>query len=62
MKDGGEAMRAAKPDHIYLDHMGFGMGCCCLQVTFQVLPIFGHILPVIFLFNIELRSSYAALR
>ncbi|VDD93461.1 unnamed protein product [Enterobius vermicularis] len=35
MKDGGEAMRAAKPDHIYLDHMGFGMGCCCLQVTFQ---------------------------
>ncbi|GMT13059.1 hypothetical protein PFISCL1PPCAC_4356, partial [Pristionchus fissidentatus] len=26
---------AALPDHIYMDHMGFGMGCCCLQVTFQ---------------------------
>ncbi|KAH9814845.1 glutamate-cysteine ligase-domain-containing protein [Melampsora americana] len=22
-------------DHIYLDAMGFGMGCCCLQLTFQ---------------------------
>ncbi|KAG8722182.1 hypothetical protein FRC08_005931 [Ceratobasidium sp. 394] len=26
---------AAKPDHIYMDAMGFGMGCCCLQITFQ---------------------------
>ncbi|WFD26068.1 glutamate--cysteine ligase [Malassezia nana] len=26
---------AAKADHIYMDAMGFGMGCCCLQVTFQ---------------------------
>ncbi|KAF8326647.1 glutamate-cysteine ligase catalytic subunit [Cantharellus anzutake] len=26
---------AAKPNHIYLDAMGFGMGCCCLQVTLQ---------------------------
>ncbi|PVU87665.1 hypothetical protein BB559_001713 [Furculomyces boomerangus] len=26
---------AAKPDHIYMDAMGFGMGSCCLQVTFQ---------------------------
>lgn len=26
---------AALPDHVYLDAMGFGMGCCCLQVTFQ---------------------------
>ncbi|KAH7644615.1 glutamate-cysteine ligase-like protein [Dermatophagoides farinae] len=24
-----------KEDHIYMDAMGFGMGCCCLQVTFQ---------------------------
>eukprot|EP00050_Salpingoeca_kvevrii_P011264 m.13992 g.13992 ORF g.13992 m.13992 type:complete len:653 (-) comp3341_c0_seq1:2547-4505(-) len=30
-----EGAAAAKPDHIYLDAMGFGMGCCCLQVTFQ---------------------------
>eukprot|EP00002_Diphylleia_rotans_P027933 TRINITY_DN5626_c0_g1_i1.p1 TRINITY_DN5626_c0_g1~~TRINITY_DN5626_c0_g1_i1.p1 ORF type:complete len:629 (+),score=138.36 TRINITY_DN5626_c0_g1_i1:59-1945(+) len=22
-------------DHIYMDAMGFGMGCCCLQTTFQ---------------------------
>ena len=26
-------------DHIYLDAMGFGMGCCCLQVTFQAQSI-----------------------
>ncbi|BFZ62030.1 glutamate--cysteine ligase [Saitoella coloradoensis] len=26
---------AAKVDHIYMDSMGFGMGCCCLQITFQ---------------------------
>ncbi|KAJ6219832.1 hypothetical protein RDWZM_005644 [Blomia tropicalis] len=24
-----------KTDHVYMDAMGFGMGCCCLQVTFQ---------------------------
>ncbi|PVU93659.1 hypothetical protein BB561_003117 [Smittium simulii] len=30
---------AAKPDHIYMDAMGFGMGCCCLQVTFQASSI-----------------------
>lgn len=36
MGDDGQAMRNAKPDHIYMDAMGFGMGCCCLQVTFQV--------------------------
>ena len=26
---------AALQDHIYMDAMGFGMGCCCLQMTFQ---------------------------
>lgn len=26
-------------DHIYLDAMGFGMGCCCLQITFQAASI-----------------------
>ena len=30
-----ESDSASKADHIYLDAMGFGMGCCCLQVTFQ---------------------------
>jgi hypothetical protein len=30
---------AAKPDHIYMDSMGFGMGCCCLQITFQACNI-----------------------
>jgi len=30
-----EATKASKPDHIYMDCMGFGMGCCCLQLTFQ---------------------------
>ncbi|KAI5635345.1 glutamate-cysteine ligase domain-containing protein [Phthorimaea operculella] len=27
--------KAAKPDCVYMDAMGFGMGCCCLQLTFQ---------------------------
>ncbi|KAK9458272.1 glutamate-cysteine ligase-domain-containing protein [Dipodascopsis uninucleata] len=31
---------AAKPDHIYMDSMGFGMGCCCLQITFQATDIY----------------------
>lgn len=26
---------AVKEGHIYMDAMGFGMGCCCLQLTFQ---------------------------
>ncbi|KAI8455732.1 glutamate-cysteine ligase catalytic subunit [Phakopsora pachyrhizi] len=26
-------------DHIYLDAMGFGMGCCCLQITFQAFSV-----------------------
>ncbi|KAI9442582.1 glutamate-cysteine ligase catalytic subunit [Lactarius indigo] len=30
---------AALIDHIYMDAMGFGMGCCCLQVTFQCCDI-----------------------
>lgn len=30
-----EAIAAQKADHVYMDAMGFGMGCCCLQVTFQ---------------------------
>ncbi|KAH7718887.1 Glutamate--cysteine ligase catalytic subunit [Aphelenchoides avenae] len=34
-----EAKAAALPDHIYMDHMGFGMGLCCLQVTFQAVNV-----------------------
>lgn len=30
-----EAKLASKPGFIYMDSMGFGMGCSCLQVTFQ---------------------------
>lgn len=30
-----EAQKASKPGFIYMDSMGFGMGCSCLQVTFQ---------------------------
>ena len=29
----------AVDDRVYLDAMGFGMGCCCLQVTFQAQSI-----------------------
>ncbi|XP_071506165.1 glutamate--cysteine ligase catalytic subunit-like [Diadema antillarum] len=35
----GESARAAKEDHIYMDCMGFGMGNCCLQTTFQACNI-----------------------
>ncbi|XP_048863260.1 glutamate--cysteine ligase catalytic subunit [Brienomyrus brachyistius] len=38
-EDDGEAVQAALPDHIYMDAMGFGMGNCCLQVTFQACSI-----------------------
>lgn len=31
----GEGASSSLPDHIYLDAMGFGMGCSCLQITFQ---------------------------
>ncbi|XP_076384766.1 glutamate--cysteine ligase isoform X1 [Megalopta genalis] len=34
-----ESSNAAKEDHIYMDAMGFGMGCCCLQLTFQACNI-----------------------
>ena len=37
--DDGEAKLAIKPNHVYMDCMGFGMGCCCLQVTFQACNI-----------------------
>ncbi|KAH0549541.1 glutamate--cysteine ligase catalytic subunit-like [Cotesia glomerata] len=33
--DDGSSAKVAKDDHIYMDAMVFGMGCCCLQVTFQ---------------------------
>ena len=35
----GVSDRLCKPDHIYMDCMGFGMGCSCLQMTFQVRPV-----------------------
>ena len=34
-----EFASAALPDHIYMDAMAFGMGCCCLQMTFQACNI-----------------------
>ena len=34
-----EGVPEQRPDHIYMDAMGFGMGCCCLQVTFQACNI-----------------------
>ncbi|XP_037081678.1 glutamate--cysteine ligase catalytic subunit-like [Pollicipes pollicipes] len=33
--DDGSSQAAALPDHVYMDAMAFGMGCCCLQITFQ---------------------------
>ncbi|KNC74969.1 glutamate-cysteine ligase catalytic subunit, partial [Sphaeroforma arctica JP610] len=37
--DDGEAAKMAKPDTIYMDAMCFGMGCCCVQVTFQACSV-----------------------
>jgi len=34
-----EVIEPAKEDHVYLDCMCFGMGCSCLQVTFQASDI-----------------------
>lgn len=33
------ALGAAKPGHVYLDSMGFGMGSSCLQVTMQAADV-----------------------
>lgn len=30
-----EAFSSSSPPTIHMDAMAFGMGCCCLQVTFQ---------------------------
>ena len=37
--EGAEFAKASLPDHIYMDAMAFGMGCCCLQMTFQACNI-----------------------
>nr|AFP33287.1 gamma-glutamylcysteine synthetase [Dugesia japonica] len=37
--DDGTSQEATKLDHVYLDAMGFGMGCGCLQTTFQACNI-----------------------
>lgn len=34
-----EGSLPTKPDHVHMDAMGFGMGCCCLQLTFQACNI-----------------------
>ena len=34
-EDGDVRNGAAKDDHVYMDAMAFGMGSCCLQITFQ---------------------------
>lgn len=39
MGDDGSSEKAAIDDHVYMDAMGFGMGCCCLQMTFQACNI-----------------------
>ncbi|PJF18491.1 Glutamate--cysteine ligase [Paramicrosporidium saccamoebae] len=35
----GSTQNNTKRDTIYMDAMGFGMGCCCLQITFQARDI-----------------------
>ena len=33
--DAPESPLAYEPNQVYMDCMAFGMGCCCLQITFQ---------------------------
>ncbi|CAK9293470.1 unnamed protein product [Gordionus sp. m RMFG-2023] len=37
--DIADSLKASIPNHVYMDSMCFGMGCCCLQVTFQACNI-----------------------
>jgi glutamate--cysteine ligase catalytic subunit len=34
-----DVVEDALPGHVYMDCMCFGMGCCCLQVTFQACSV-----------------------
>lgn len=34
-----EQLEDFKPNHVHMDAMGFGMGCCCLQLTFQACTV-----------------------
>lgn len=47
-EDDGEAARAALPDHIYMDAMGFGMGNCCLQVLKELSELHSIFQPFLF--------------
>lgn len=37
--DAPESSLAYQPNQVYMDCMAFGMGCCCLQITFQAADI-----------------------
>ena len=47
---------AAKPWHIYMDAMGFGMGLSCLQLTFQVFFVLSFF--IINVFSLHLFSLF----
>uniref|UniRef100_A0A2P2HZV7 Glutamate--cysteine ligase n=1 Tax=Hirondellea gigas TaxID=1518452 RepID=A0A2P2HZV7_9CRUS len=50
--EAGSHSTAALPDHVYTDAMGFGMGCSCLQMTFQARTesearvLYDHLIPL----------------
>ncbi|XP_050705297.1 glutamate--cysteine ligase-like [Eriocheir sinensis] len=50
--DDGSSVAAAKENHIYMDALGFGMGCSCLQMTIQACnidearAIYDHLTPI----------------
>lgn len=50
-----EAAMASKPDHIYMDAMGFGMGNCCLQVLAHSQRL---VLSPTFLYNLLYRFVF----
>ncbi|VDP99505.1 unnamed protein product [Trichobilharzia regenti] len=52
------ASSAALPNHVYLDAMGFGMGCSCLQITFQIRRFRRHNALIVVSYPLEGREVH----
>lgn len=51
-----EYEHSAEAPHVHMDAMAFGMGCCCLQVTFQV-----NVLVLLVVFS-TISKAFSVLR
>lgn len=57
--DGNEHGGAAVGPHVHMDAMAFGMGCCCLQVTFQVKVTNGGRVPSVLIIHMLFSFCFA---